>query len=203
MQEGVTEKVARRAQWLVLAQEIRRADGQDFFRQQALLVQGHVPTGAIADAEVGGPGRQIDALRCGRDPDFQFRVDLLEAVEARSQPLAGEGRGDGDRKRPSLHGLSHQCDGPLEGFKGVRSHVGSGPPGFGQLETAPFAQEKRGADMLLQGANLLGDRTRRDGQFIGRTGETFQPGGGLEGAQGVQRRKTRGSGHGFSLDFLI
>ena len=60
--------------------------------------------------------------------------------------------------------------------------------------------EQRTPELLLEPADLVAERRRRDVQLLGRLGEAQMPGDRLEGAQRIERRKRLAIDR---LDFLM
>ena len=61
--------------------------------------------------------------------------------------------------------------------------------GFGEHEALALAIEQLDAELGLERLDLVADRALGDEQLLGRAGEALVPRRGLEGLQGVQRRK--------------
>ena len=70
-----------------------------------------------------------------------------------------------------------------------------GPASRVEMDAAPLPVEERGAQMPLQASDAVADGGGGDAQFLARQHEALVPGGGLEEAQAVERRKIEhGSG---------
>ena len=77
--------------------------------------------------------------------------------------------------------------------EGVADRDEIGLPGLGERERAVGPSEQGGAESRLQAAHELADRAWCDCEFGGGLLHAEVAGGGLEGAEGVQRRQ---AGHG-------
>ena len=67
--------------------------------------------------------------------------------------------------------------------------LGVAPSRLRQPDTPAIAGEERGAELLLQRANLMADGAMRDKELIGGAGETLVPRSSLEHAQCIERGK--------------
>ena len=94
---------------------------------------------------------------------------LIVSTPPASSPIAGEGRAQG------VEGLAHRYRETLAGL--------------GQAHLARHAQEQRRADPLLEQLDLIADRRLGHAQLLAGTGEAAEPGRGLEGADGRERRQ--------------
>ena len=71
-----------------------------------------------------------------------------------------------------------------------------GPAAPVEMDAAVTAGEQRGAEMVFQHADAVGDGRRGDAELLGGKHETLVPGGGLEESQAVERRQgNHGTGH--------
>ena len=114
-------------------------------------------------------------------------MQVQEAVQARRQPAQREGRDQADVERA---GVGLAADPFQRVGHAVESVAQVGQKRLalaGDLEAAWAAHEQRDAQPLLQGFHLMADGGLRDVQLLGGMGEARVTGGGLEGAQGVQR----------------
>ena len=112
---------------------------------------------------------------------------VAEPGQARQQPLGGQRVGDADDE-PARVLVGAQARGG--GIHGVE-RPGQGRQvelaGVGQHQAPVQAPEQLPVERRLQRLDLMADRGLGDEQLLGRLGERQVPGGGLEGAQGIER----------------
>ena len=120
----------------------------------------------------------------------EARLGLLGGVagEARRKPLrvklAGHGDGEAVRGLPGLHRL-HAF---LELEEAFAQRLEPREALLRELQPLAGAAEQHGAEMVLERANLLPHRGRRDRQLVRRASEREMPGGSVINAQGVERQ---------------
>ncbi len=163
--------------------------------------------GGLGDRDPRGGG-QLDPLQLARPVDQPHRavevrlgeigvlvgdegeadigVEPGEGGQPRGEPLGVElaRRGDGVAvaRLPGLHRL----DALLELEEALAQGFEPGGALLGQLEPLAGAAEQDRAQMILERADLLADRGRRDRQLVGGAGEAEVPRGGIVNAQGVE-----------------
>ena len=113
----------------------------------------------------------------------------MEIVKPRYQPAARERVAAGNHQRaPTL-----ECGKRIDGFGQPVETVGQSgqqqPAPFGQCDGSVTAFEQRLLEVTFERLDLVADRGRGHVQFGGGIGEAFEPPGGLERAQRIQRRQ--------------
>ncbi|MFT3687655.1 MAG: hypothetical protein QM789_01205 [Paenirhodobacter sp.] len=170
-----TQKLGRRHHHL-------RRIGQ-IFRRDA----GPMPV-AETDTQIRPRLPQVDHPLFRQERQRNFRVPLPEPRQPRHQPFRREGRGQGDGERlfrvmgaqPLDRGLDHQ--------EPVRQRGGQ-PFTLGrQMQHPPIAPDQRHAQIGLQRADLLLNRSVGYIQPTGGRAEATLARGGGKGTQGRQRR---------------
>ena len=89
--------------------------------------------------------------------------------------------------RPRAAHLPHLPERGGDALEGVLQALGHGVALGRQFQRAVQPEKQRPADLLLQRLHLLGNRTRRDVQFLRRAREAQMPRRRLEGGQRVER----------------
>ena len=137
------------------------------------------------------------SVRCAgdRDAHVQIGMALPQPAQSRNEPVRSEARQRAD-------GQGARALGPQR----PRGRLVQPVQKFGQRRRVAFADarqrhafarepnEQRTTEPGFERLHLLADGARRDGEFVGGLLEAEMPGGGLEGAQGGERRKTA-AGH--------
>ncbi|MNN53635.1 hypothetical protein D3C81_1683990 [compost metagenome] len=90
VQQWIVGKVRRPVQWRAAAQQGWRADGEDLFVQQRR--REHARVAAIIQVNGQVEVARVQRLRTvfGHQAQFDIRIPLLEARQARCQPLGQE-----------------------------------------------------------------------------------------------------------------
>ena len=144
----------------------------------------------VADRSVDAVGGEIGIVERRGDAHVDFGMGDREAVEPRRQPF----RSEAGRRADHEHAGVTQ---PIEArqrvpdVKEARLQAGLERPAFRRERNRPHASvEEFEAQMIFKSANLVAERSGRDVQLQRRLGQTEMPGGGLERAKRVKRRKS-------------
>ena len=141
-------------------------------------------------AGVGEPGVEVaprgaDAAMVGLELDGDAGMGGPEGSQSRQQPLLGDRLDRDDAHPPGCMALEF----------GDAVHLGQnalhlleiGLATAIELHAAGAAVEELSVEMLLQGADAVGDGGGGDAEFLPRLGEALVAGGGLEEAQAFER----------------
>ena len=186
VQQRVMNQIFRTAQRMLTLQQGRAAYRRHAFGHQWFLVEAGVTAGAVAQADIGFIGLQIDDVRRGRHVHLDIRILLLEILDARQQPARGKGRRGRDDKPHLIVQRRQTPHRPFEDQKTVAQARQQQDAGRAQLQLAVMADEEFVAQAVFQRANLMADRRRRDVELRCRVLEAEQSARRLEGAQPVQ-----------------
>ncbi|MNT34305.1 hypothetical protein D3C72_1702790 [compost metagenome] len=153
-------------------------------------LQARVAAQPVPDRDVHAVAREIRQGIAGDDLQIDVGVARVKVVQARNQPGRCEESGGADgkhaacrRRRDAGRGVQYLAKRIADGRQVV-------PAGIGQQDAAVHAHEERHAQVLLQRLDQLADRARRDAQLLRRRLHGLMAGGGIEGAQGIERRES-------------
>src|SRR5262249_23209144 len=111
---------------------------------------------------------EVDVPVRRRDAYLDLGMALAKPPEPRDQPAHGEGRHGGDSEAPSLVTPEHRCraaDDLVERGRD-RAEVRASP--IGERDAATATRDELHAEIVLERAQLMADRRRRDAQLSGR-----------------------------------
>ena len=151
-------------------------------------MQPWIVSGAETHGDIDIVGNEIHPTVFRRDPYVDIRMQRPEPRKSGDQPFHGKGRHDTDGERttdrdPTKLGQRHGY--PPEGIR----DRGRQPHAFlDQRDRSSEAMKQPAFQPVLEKADLLADRRRRNIQLLGGFSEAQMPSRRLEGAQGVQRR---------------
>ncbi len=191
MDERKAGEIVRLGDAALGGEEGGRADREERLAEEELGGDVRPLPGAIADADIDPVAGEVDQSRRGVEPHLDYRMRRLEGGQARDEPDHREGRGAADRQhvvqlRP---GAADQRRRLAELREGVAHEREIDAADGGELEAAMAALEEAAAQALLEMADLMADRRRRQVELGGRPGEAQMPRRRLEGAQRMQRRE--------------
>ena len=180
-------QVGRAAQGRVRLQQARAAQRQQPFVRQLLDVQIGMHPRCQADADIDTIGRKVGIADAGRDARIDIGVLGQETIQPRHQPLGSQAGRRAHHQHPLPAALVQLIDGHAQALEG-RADAGLNQAcSLGQLDGTRAAHEQLQAEQVLQPADLVAERGRRDVQFFRRLGEAQMACGRLEGAQRVER----------------
>jgi hypothetical protein len=164
------------------------ADRNDLLLEQEIDGQaGTERRPAVADGEVDAVGLEAGNPFGRQDVEIELRMPRREIRQSRDQPFGGEG-GRGADGEP--HGLRPEIARRLRDDLEGPPDIGDIAPAFaGERQHARQALEEFDAEFRLQPAYLLGDRTLRHAQFLGREAEVQMACRDLEDPETVERGK--------------
>ena len=117
----------------------------------------------------------------------------LKGAQARHQPVGGEGVHHSDGEN-ALGRLAQRGKGGIQALERL-AHLRRQPPAhLGQDDSTRLAQEQGRADPIFQQLHLIADGRLGHAELLGGLGEAAEAGGGLEGADGSERRQARHGG---------
>ncbi len=178
-------------------QERRAAHGKQDLPEQPLGAETRPIAVAVADFQIRVRLPECLSVDGGGEPEGYVRVLFEEARQPRHQPDISERGADADRDRPAALAAEQVLGAGGQVVEGLADDRQVAVAGVGQAQRARQPGEERGPQPLLELLDLLADRGRGDVQFLRRFGEAGVTGGGLEGAQPVQRRQS--TAHGEAL----
>ncbi len=167
--------------------------GRAEHRADALAAQAmHAPPGRprrLAEQQggiqSGQPWREIAVLR--GQVQGQARQVALQLLQARDHPARQHAARAAEHEGVVAFAPAQRGHAVAQ----LRKRPGGGflqaPAGGGGADAAAVAFDQRHSQFLLQGPHLAADRAMGHVQFVGGKADAAQPGGGLEGAQGVER----------------
>ncbi len=112
----------------------------------------------------------------------------LEIAQPRQQPAGGEGPDHAHRQHLAEAPAGETVQGDGYAVEGVGEHRVQRRAFVGERHPARQAVEQRDLQALFQAADLVAQRGLADAQLQRRAGEIEVTCGGLEGAQGVERK---------------
>ena len=174
---------------LVLKQG-RAADRHHLLVQQELRAQVRIAAPAVADADVDLVAVEIDQPDRGGDPGVDVGLGLAKTLDPGHQPLGGEGGGGRDRDQAAGLQVPDPGDPGGQVVEAVAQVRQGRLAGLGQPDRPLAALEQGHAQIVLQALDLMADGGGGHVQLLRRLGEAEMAGGGLEGAQGVERRQS-------------
>ena len=181
----------RRGSWPVWqgGKEPLAADRDHGNGRDAIAAQAGIAAEAVTDRHVHAFGGKVRQAARGNDVQLDVRVARAKAAETRHQPGFRECRRRADREHAGA-GRGLQATRRLADLaEGVADRHEIALTGFGQHEGAVAAPEQLRPEPFLEAAHELAYGAGRDRQFGGGLFHAEVAGGGLEGAQGVQRRQ--------------
>ncbi len=165
------------------AQQLRAAHRHRILAHQEMR-DGTRPVG-VAEVQRGvelGVGEEERAGAVGQ-VDRDLRVQPLETLEPRQQPLGAEGRHHRQFDRAAALVPHHRQGVALHRVEAYRHPPAIGQPGLGELDPAPRATEQLDTEELLERGDLPADRALGQGQLLRRLGEALVARGGFEADQ--------------------
>ena len=159
---------------------------------------------ALARRLLGQTDRRIERILAEVDrpigfghPDIQPRMAGVERRQPGDQP-AHRQRADAREVQFALPGPAQGQERALDAIEGPAQRLGEPPPRLGQAQAVPRSLGQPHAAMAFEPPDLAADGAVRDAKLVGRQVHPPQPGEGLEGAQGGERRQAS-LGHGSLL----
>lgn len=157
--------------------------------EQRLDVEIRVEIVAIADAQIEIAALEGDRILLGADLDAESRALDREPRDAPRQPAVDqrERRADDQPGAPvaGAHARA-QLGEALQAFRGLGLH---GAAGVGQRHAVVAALEQAPTVIGFEIAHVLADGGGRDAKFARRANKSAGAGGGLEGAERIERRQ--------------
>ena len=145
--------------------------------------------GAIAHRHIGIAALEIGHRHGGVQQQVDLGMDLAEALETGDQPGGGEGGHDADRQAPPAPEAADLAQPLGDAAEALAEIPQTRPAGLRQLPFAIDPAQELGVQIGLQQLHLLADRRGGHMQLGRGPLEALMPGGGLEGAQGVEGGK--------------
>ncbi len=187
MQQWQARQQCRRVHRLAAVQQVRTAHRKHFLaeQQQALAVL------AAAVAETDGHvdlARQVAAQVAlgGHQAHVHLRVQLMEALQTRHQPVGGEGEIGGHLQHLMLLPRDHRLQAAVQAVQALLHVTQQQFARFRQHQSAMHAVEQAYRQLLFQAFDLLADGRLAAALLVGRRGEAQQAGGRFEHPQAVQ-----------------
>ncbi len=152
----------------------------------------------VDEADIRLPGVEVPAAMARGEPQHEFRMRLLEAVQARQQPSRRDRHVDLQHELTREPRPAHEIGAVSHAVEGIREDRVEGAPGLAQGDRPALADEQRHPEALLETADLVADRRIGDRELLGREPEAAVTGGRLEGPKRGQGGKPT-SLHGMPL----
>ena len=183
-----------------VAPQAGAADRHDALVEQLFDHEARILAETVADRAVDAVVGEGHEVHRGGDAHVDVRMQRLEALQPRHQPLRREGRRHGNGKHP---GVVQRLE-TRERFVDLREGLAQARQQrlalVGQQQVPVGAPEQHVAQMVLQQLDLLADRGGGHEQLLGGAREAQMARGGDEGAQRVERRQaSKGPVHRLSM----
>ncbi len=187
VQQGVPAQVRRHAQGSGALEQAWTAHGHRHLVHQPVDAHARIAAGAVAHRDVDPLAGQIHQTHGGVQAHVVAGVRLAETVEPGHQPFGAEGGRHADRERPALVARAQRVHGRGEALEALAKTRQTGLSRIGESQRAVGALEQRQPQVGLQALDLMADRRGRHVQLLGGARDAQVAGGGLEGAERVQR----------------
>lgn len=125
------------------------------------------------DGNVDLRAQHVHGAVAGHQADVDFRVGFVEAVQARHQPVGGEGEVGGHLQHLVLGPRAHRLQAEVDGAQAVLHMNEEQAPAVSQFDAAVDAVEQPRRQLLLQALDLLAHR-RLGGAQLHRCGGEAQ-----------------------------
>ena len=160
MQQHVPRQIARRAH-RIGGHELGAHHRQHRLAHQADGLEPGIGPGAVADGQIDIPGPEIHQVHAGVQPHVHQGMGGLEAAQARHQPFGGEAGRRGEGEAPAVHRGGEQGGGLGQAVEGLAQGGEGRLGGVGEEQAPGRALEERGADIVFEVLDLLGDGAGR------------------------------------------
>ncbi|MCY1535188.1 hypothetical protein D9M68_705820 [compost metagenome] len=192
--DGVEHGVVRHIRRFVQAGAEVEQGGAAHRGQHVVAEHVAVAVRPVAGAEADGGVQvflvEVHRVQRGGEQHFDLRVLLVEAGQARNQPLHGEGGVGAHLDLPALGRALELARGAAQVFDDPRHRLEVLLAGRGQGDLPVATEEQRLLHVILQGADLPRNGPGGDVQFVGGEGDAEVPGDGFESAYGIERRQS-------------
>src|SRR5215472_9581137 len=176
-------------QAIAAGEQLRAADRKNLLRAKPRRLE----TRPIA---ITVPHRNVDVLvgkvygmHCRRNPQIDAGMCRGKASQAMNQPFRGEIQRGADYEDASVLPLHQPLGAGPNVVERLANHDEIIPADRGNLEALALAGEELDAELGLEGLDLLAYRALGDVKLLGRAGEAFVAGGGLERPECIERRQ--------------
>ncbi|MCY1511569.1 hypothetical protein D9M68_459990 [compost metagenome] len=185
MQHGVFGDIRRLVQAGPEVEQGRAAHrGQHVVTEHVTVAVGPV-AGTKADGGIQVVLVKVHRVQGRGEQYLDLGVFLVEAGQARNQPLHGEGGVGADLDLPALGRAFELAGGTAQFFDDPSHRLEVLLAGRGEGDLPVPTEEQRLLHVLLQRTDLPGDGAGGDVQLIGGEGDAEVPGDGFEGPYGI------------------